>query len=238
MTRVVISQPMYFPWAGFLAQMALADVFIWLDDARFSKGSFTNRVQMLVGGTRKWMTIPLAGKGSHSTIADLAAPTEDWRDSHLSLIRTALGERAAYGDARDCAAAALAPAPLCQTIIASAEALAGRLGVLPPRILISSQLDCPGTGWRRVLDLVVAVGGREYITGHGARNYLDHSAFEARGIDVSYMNYAPRAWPQPGGEFMPHVSGLDLLATVGAAAAAEHLNPATLPWRRFLQGAG
>ncbi|MFT7595258.1 MAG: hypothetical protein ACI8R4_002586 [Paracoccaceae bacterium] len=46
MTRVVISQPMYFPWAGFLAQLALADVRIWLDDAQFSNGSFTNRVQV------------------------------------------------------------------------------------------------------------------------------------------------------------------------------------------------
>lgn len=46
MARVVISQPMYFPWFGFMAQMSLADVFIWLDDAQFSKGSFTNRVQV------------------------------------------------------------------------------------------------------------------------------------------------------------------------------------------------
>ena len=65
MTTVMISQPMYFPWAGFIAQMALADVMIWLDDVQFSKGSFTNRIQVkTASGPIKWMSIPLEGKGS------------------------------------------------------------------------------------------------------------------------------------------------------------------------------
>ena len=40
---VVISQPMYFPWVGFLSQISMASTIIWLDDVQFSKGSFTNR---------------------------------------------------------------------------------------------------------------------------------------------------------------------------------------------------
>ena len=40
MKTVVISQPMYFPWVGMLEQMRLADVFVHLDDAQFSKGGF------------------------------------------------------------------------------------------------------------------------------------------------------------------------------------------------------
>ena len=59
MTTVVISQPMYFPWTGFFGQMKLADIYVWLDDAQFSKGSFTNRVQALLNGKQTWMTIPL-----------------------------------------------------------------------------------------------------------------------------------------------------------------------------------
>ena len=46
MTRVVITQPMLFPWPGFFEQLCLADVYIYLDDVQFSKGSFTNRVQI------------------------------------------------------------------------------------------------------------------------------------------------------------------------------------------------
>ena len=43
---VVISQPMYFPWIGFLSQLSMANTIIWLDDVQFSKGSFINRIQI------------------------------------------------------------------------------------------------------------------------------------------------------------------------------------------------
>ena len=60
MATVVITQPMLFPWPGFFEQLMLADTYIYLDDAQFSKGSFTNRIQLLRGAERCWMTIPLA----------------------------------------------------------------------------------------------------------------------------------------------------------------------------------
>ena len=44
--KVVISQPMLFPWVGMLEQIMLADVFVHYADVQFSKGSFTNRVQI------------------------------------------------------------------------------------------------------------------------------------------------------------------------------------------------
>ena len=46
MTTVVISQPMYFPWPGFFELIAAADVYVHLDDVQFSKGGFTNRIQL------------------------------------------------------------------------------------------------------------------------------------------------------------------------------------------------
>jgi hypothetical protein len=235
MTRVVISQPMYFPWAGFLAQMALADVMIWLDDAQFSKGSFTNRVQVKLPGGRKWMSLPLESKGSHMAIADLRAVGQGWRDSHRSVIQASLGTQPCFADAQSCMDAVFqSDATLCDMIIASGEALARQVGIAPAQTLRSSQMDVAGQGWQRVLDMVRAVDGTEYITGHGARNYLDHAAFEAAGITVSYMDYAPLPWPQAHGDFTPYVTGLDLIAAVAPADRATHLNPRTLPWRQFV----
>ena len=50
---------MYLSWAGFLAKMALTDVFIWLDDVQFLKGSYTNRIQVKTPTGSNWMSIPL-----------------------------------------------------------------------------------------------------------------------------------------------------------------------------------
>lgn len=233
MTRVVISQPMYFPWVGFMAQMALADVYIWLDDAQFSKGSFSNRVQVKLPAGRKWMTVPLEGTGSFQRILDLSAKGEDWRASHRQMLAQSFCSypyRAISIDLFDAIMAA--PGSLCDRLIAGAEAQARAMGCLPPRILRSSAMDVRGSASDRVLRLVQAVAGDQYITGHGAFDYLDHAALNAAGIAVSYMDYAPRPWTQTHGGFSPYVTGLDLLAAEGEKAA-EHLCPASTDWQAF-----
>ncbi|GGE88699.1 WbqC family protein [Stappia taiwanensis] len=233
MTRVVISQPMYLPWAGFLAQMALADVYIWLDDAQFSKGSFTNRVQVKTDAGMKWLSIALEGKGSHRAIHDLAPAKADWHQAHRALLLQALRDRPHAKAVLDLFDGLPFDAALVETLIASAEAPAAKLDVLPARRLRSSKMGVDGRSWDRVLRLVQAVGGTEYITGHGALSYLDHETFEAAGIAVSYMDYAPRPWPQSPAPFTPYVTCLDLLASLPAEEAATHLCPATLGWRQF-----
>ncbi|MBC8123824.1 MAG: WbqC family protein, partial [Gemmatimonadaceae bacterium] len=61
MNTVVISQPMLFPWIGMFEQICLADVYVHYDDVQFSKGSFSNRVQVKSASGSKWITVPLIG---------------------------------------------------------------------------------------------------------------------------------------------------------------------------------
>jgi hypothetical protein len=236
LTRVVISQPMYFPWSGFLAQMALADIYIWLDDAQFSKGSFTNRVQVKLPGGSKWMSVPLVNKGTHCAIQDLEAKGSDWQASHRALLKQSLRDRPHSVKAMHLFDEAIAKeGTLCCSLIASAEVLAKTSGVLPPQILRASNMGITGSSWQRVLNIVTAVGGKTYITGHGARNYLDHEAFDSAGIDVRYMNYKIFPWPQPYGNFTPYVSGLDLIASTDPETALlSHLRLGSTNWRAFL----
>ena len=90
----------------------------------------------------------------------------------------------------------------------------------------SSELDIGGSGWPRVLEVVQHFGGDTYVTGHGARRYLDGEAFEAAGVEVRYMDYACTPYPQQHGDFTPYVSVLDLVANVGEDAASATSRPA------------
>jgi hypothetical protein len=65
----------------------------------------------------------------------------------------------------------------------------------------------------------------------GGLAYIDHEAFEAEGVAIHYMDYAPLPWPQDNEAFTPYVTGLDLIASVPASMAASHLNPRTRHWR-------
>ena len=86
--NVVVSQSMYFPWVGMLEQIRLADIFVFYDDVQFSKGSFTNRVQVkLPGGTTAWMTVPLLEHKLGQRIDEVRIqPPELWVEKHLAML--------------------------------------------------------------------------------------------------------------------------------------------------------
>lgn len=221
MRRVVISQSMLFPWVGMLEQVRLADVFVHYDDVQFSKGSFTNRVQVKTATGMQWMTVPLSGHHLGQTIAETRiAPVATFRGRHLALLSDsfdgapfaddALGLLEATYDGGHETIGALARASLM--------ALADYFDLTGERQFIDSgTLFQSLSSTDRVLAIVQALGGTSYVTGHGARNYLDHGRFEANGISVDYMDYQKIPYAQGHGAFTPYVTGLDLVAWRGRA---------------------
>ena len=238
MTTVVISQPMLFPWPGFFEQLALADVYIYLDDAQFSKGSYTNRIQVKLHDARKWMTIPLEGKGAFQTISALAAAGEQWKQSHKALLSQSLAGAKYTRDALALLAQAYSAGSLCEMLISSIELPARYLGLgQGRRVEWSSRMNVAGRSSQRVLDLVIAAGGTRYLTGHGAAGYLDHEAFEQAGVEVAYMDYSRTPYPQGEGAFTPYVTILDVIGRCGPGGGA-YLSPQITPWRAFLAKRG
>ena len=90
MTTVVISQPMFFPWVGLFEQIRLADVYVHYDDVQFSKGGFTNRVQIWNGSDVGWLTVPLQNTSLKQEIRQVETDqSRDWRRKHLTLLKQA-----------------------------------------------------------------------------------------------------------------------------------------------------
>ena len=234
MTSVVISQPHLFPWKGFFELVTSADIYVHLDDAQFSKGSFTNRIQIKHPSGIKWMTIPLKGKGQFQPINRLEAAAGDWKRQHRELVCQSLAGALFIKDALHLFDRVYKVDPLVELLIASVELSAASLALKKPsRWLRSSQLEIHGSSWERVLSIVKAVGGRRYVTAHGAANYLDHQAFEAQGISVEYVDYSQESYSQLHGSFTPYVSVLDLVANLGPRAN-DAIRPKTIPWQEFL----
>ncbi len=235
MTTVVISQPMFFPWVGMFEQLALADVYVHYDDVQFSKGSFTNRVQIKTATGSSWLTVPLDKSQHHPDIADLRAATGDWPTRHRDQFAAAYRGAPHLDEALGILEAEYAAAerPLAELLMGSMERVGLRLGVLADtEVVRSSELGIDGHSWPRVLEVVQRFGGDTYVTGHGASRYLDSAAFEAAGVEVRYMDYAATPYPQLHGDFTPYVSVLDLVANVGADAP-HYLAPRTVSWHDF-----
>lgn len=235
--NVVISQPMYFPWVGMFEQIALADVFVFYTDVQFSKGSFTNRVQIKTEAGSRWMTVPLRDLKLGQRIDEVAVrPARDWKPLHLAMLSEALGDAPYFQEMQELVRQLPDPEPETIAEVSSASMLTiCRYFGLDEKVAFVGidELGIDGKGSGRVLDIVKALGGTRYITGHGARKYLDHQAFEAAGIDVGYMDYKCTPYPQFYGPFTPYVSILDLIAHCGQAGVT-YIHSIAKPWRSFI----
>jgi hypothetical protein len=232
--KVVISQPMFFPWVGMLEQIALADAYVHYTDVQFSKGSFVNRIQVKTATGIKWLTVPLAGRSIGSRISDVRIDnTRNWRRSHLDLLAQAYRGTPYRGEMLALVEQVYDPAHETIAALSSASlaALCKYFAIAnPDAFLAIEDLHIDGGGSTRVLDVVRALSGTVYVTGLGARRYLDHEAFERAGVRVEYMDYAMAPYTQCHGAFTPYVSALDLIANAGAAGA-RCIVPKTVYWR-------
>lgn len=225
---------MFFPWLGQFEQAALADAFVFLDDAQLSKGSFVPRVQVRTEGGSKWLTTPVVRRFGQKICEARLQTTRDWRRSHVDLLRQAYARapfveemmsivQQVYERGNDY---------LADLNIEAFETVGTYLGI-EVDYMRASALDVSGTGSGRVLDIVRHLGGTTYVTGHGARDYLDHEAFDAAGVAVEYIDYRREPYPQVHGGFDPYVSVLDAIANLGPDARSQVCSQA-VPWRQWL----
>lgn len=235
--KVVISQPMYFPWIGMLEQVRLADNFVFYDDVQFSKGSFVNRVQIKTAAGIKWLTVPIHGLYLGQGIQDVQIDTrKDWRRQHLDILRQAYVAAPFLKDMLHLVKDTFDANPkfIGDLSRLSMLILADYFDLKPRECFQDIQeLGISGAGSSRVLEIVLRLGGNTYVTGHGARNYLDHEAFERVGVDVQYMNYSCSQYQQLHGQFTPYVSALDLVANCGVEGR-NLIQPTTINWKDFL----
>jgi len=218
--RVAIHQPQYLPWLGYLAKRAAADVFIYLDTVQYEKNGWQNRNRIKTKDGPRWLTVPVHARLG-TPIRDVTIDTrQPWRARHRQTIEQAY--RAAPHFTRYARALDLlydkeweALAPLA---VATADWLAEAFGIATP-VHVASELTVDAEDpTARLIALCRAVGGDTYLAGRDGARYMDVSQFEAAGISVLYQQYSHPTYAQEHGNFVPSLSGLDLLLIHGDAA--------------------
>jgi hypothetical protein len=235
--KIVISQPMFFPWIGIFQQMRLADIFVHYDDVQLPLGrSFISRVQIKAYSGIQWLTVPIKRKSFQIINNVLIDHTKNWRKKHFKSLETNY-KKAPYFHDMISLVENVYSFPfkfLSELNIYATENIAKYLN-LTPNFLKSSELKKESSSSKKILDIVNELRGTIYITGHGAKNYLDHKLFDKNNIHVDYISYNLTPFPQLHGTFTPYVSILDLIANVGGNASSW-LNATTINWKDFIDG--
>jgi hypothetical protein len=227
MTIVAIHQPNYAPWLGYFHKMALADVFVLLDDAQFSKGSYTNRVQIAGRGAPRWLTVPVQ-HAFGAVINTITSARPDWPRAHLDSLQTAYRDAACFRDVWIGIQALYKDLP-SDSLAASngvlVERLAKQMGV-DTRIVAASSLDVATTGDDRLISICQHFGKDViYLSGPGGAKYQDEAKFQVAGIPLRYTSFEARDYSRGGDAFVPGLSVLDAVFHLGWKGAAALVKP-------------
>jgi len=227
---------MYFPWVGFLEQMRLADIIIHYDDVQYARG-FYNRVQIKTANGSKWLTVPLRDQHRGQRIDEVLIDNRiDWRAQHRNMLKQAYLKAPCRDEMLDFVDQVFAKdyETLADLSRESILSLVNYFGLTEGKQFgCSAQMGVSGASSQRLRDLCLAAGASVYVTGHGARNYLDHELFDKSGIRVEYMKYRMTPYPQLHGDFTPYVTALDLIANCGKERTDVICSEA-IYWKDFL----
>jgi hypothetical protein len=218
--RVAILQSNYLPWKGYFDLLNCVDDFIFYDEVQYTKNDWRNRNRIKTAQGGQWLTIAvrqerLSQKISETRVSDPAWAARHWRTLTQAYGRAPYFER--YGPALEqlYAADEQLLSAINQRFI---RAVCGWLGI---RTRLHSAADFAVAGDRtaRLVQLVQAVGGTEYVSGPAAAAYLDAEQFAQAGIALTWMSYEGYPeYPQLHGPFEHRVSVLDLLLNTGPEA--------------------
>lgn len=225
---VVIHQPDFMPHLAFFQRFLSADEYIVLDHVQFVTGtsrSWTHRDQIKTPAGAKWITLSVRKAPLGTPIHQIELSTSvDWVTANLNLLQQNY-RHAPFFDEVFPWVAQLYEAPsglMADFNLRSIELLMDLLDVRLPWVR-SSSLQPEGSSNELLIDLLGKVGATHYLSGNGARAYMQPEKFAQAGIEVVWQEFVHPVYPQQFGAFVPYLSSLDALFNCGIAATRHIL---------------
>lgn len=224
---VVIHQPDFLPYLGFFHRFLQADLFVALDHAQFVNGtsrSWTHRDKIKTPRGAQWLTVSVNKAPRDTPINAISLAETDWRKQNLDLARENY-RGAPHFDEIFSELEKLYALPctqLAEFTTASIDMLLGMFDISLPRVE-SSRLNPVGQKNELLVDILRKVEATHYLSGIGARDYFEPTAYSNAGLEVIWQDFKHPVYPQLHGEFVPYLSSIDMLFNCGIAQSREIL---------------
>ncbi|MFC1579353.1 WbqC family protein [Thermodesulfobacteriota bacterium] len=216
---IVIHQPDFIPYIGFFHRLLDCDLFIILDHVQLLARGWHHRDQIKGPGGKHWLTVPINRTVKNPPINKAEIDySSNWVEKHLKTITHFYKK-----------------APFFNSLYPQMEAIYHRkysmlidlniallnlftdLFAISVETTMSSSFEIQSKKSELILALVQAANGTHYLSGLGARDYLDQSLFANNGIRLLWQDFQHPVYPQLHGDFIPHLSCLDFAMNCGPA---------------------
>jgi hypothetical protein len=199
---VAIHQPNLLPRLKVLQKLALADVWIVLDDVQFARRDYQNRALLVPNhGTSAphWCTLPVQLPHGRKTLINEAELYNG--DNAVQSVERSLTfdfrARAEFDESRRSIIAALDTSgrSICDIGVVTTLEMLRIAGAGPRQVVLASRLAVRADERSlRLSRLCREVGGRVYIADSGGTKYIDEAPFNTMGISVIW-----HVWRAPTG---------------------------------------
>lgn len=211
-------QPVYLPWLGLFHKIALADMFISFNQVQYQPKDWNNRNRIKTQSKPIWLSVPVQKKGYlEKTISDIPInDTQAWARKHFNAIRLNYA-KAKYFHLYIDFFEDIYQREWGSLVELNEAMLKGFLELLGVKTPVYSAADWSfqGAGSELVLDMCRQVGAKIYIFGEQGHDYADIGSFERANIDLHFQKYIHPEYPQLHGDFVSHLSIVDLLFNCG-----------------------
>lgn len=211
-------QPAYLPWLGLFHKIALSDLFISFDQVQYLKKDWNNRNKVKTSQGPVWLTVPVLSKGYfEKRISDIEINnTLPWGRKHWRTIKIAYA-RSPYFPRYQGFFEDIYHRHWESLTELNAYMLQWFLDTLGIRVPVRSagEWNFRGAKSDLVLDMCKQVGAADYIFGALGHDYADLPCFGQAGIRIHFQNYRHPVYPQLHGDFVSHMSIVDLLFNCG-----------------------
>jgi hypothetical protein len=224
--KIAIHQPNYIPYPAFFVKASLSDIFVIYDTAQFTRGDFFNRNRIRTFSFNKciWLTLPVGKKDFKGVAIDHVRIVDERVFQRHSRTLKVTYNRAPFFDEKICEWIETSHENLAEHNVFMIKSLLGELGINRPRIVLSSELGVAiGHETQGIIDIVKALDGDEYISGIGAKAYLDESLLTRELITLSFLDYKPLKYPQIHPGFVENMSVVDIIFNIGWKDTASKL---------------
>jgi hypothetical protein len=212
-----IHQPNFFPWMGFFNKIHSSDAFIFLTESRRSKSDrYLTRSLILNNSTPNYLSIPLGPK--QVNINDLLMPINDqWRIDMLNVINSSYSACNFYDEILvdiekllmfDCKY-------FHEFSINIIYFFMNNLNIHTNCFIDKNFNKDFGQASLRLVNLCNEINAEKYLSGLGAKSYIDEDIFIKNKIKIIYQNYFPKPYKQDSNDFISGLSIVDVLFNCG-----------------------
>ena len=229
MKKCAIMQPTYLPWSGYFNLIYNVDIFIFLDDAQYSKGNWHNRNRILNKSEVTWITIPVKKHKLNSRINEINFHSaKDWKKQHANLIKECYHKHPFYSDVEE----------ILTLLKSSRHNILSELNMdlikficqkLSFKTLFYKSSDFKIVEKKRtdkIINLLENFQITHYISPQGSRDYLLEDNFlDKTNINLEFNNYIPNEYSQNFNKnsFFNKLSFIDVLSNLGWDMAKKHV---------------